>query len=210
MKKNSLKRLAIFAVILSLASASLLSGTLAKYVTSAEGNATAAAAKWSFKAAGGNLATSSAAVSSVVSLDSLGILSSSSGPAIVANNKIAPGASGSLKWALDMRETEVKYKYTVSVKMNEAGSLPDNFQIKNSTGNYVSLDSNGTTWITIKTADVAANAPEADKITSGAVDWKWAFETSSADTNDPKDTLAGIKVSNGAITLKIEAVQLAE
>ena len=218
MRKNKMMRAASALLVATLLTTSVISGTFAKYTTSANGSDTARVAKWgvTVTANGDTFANSynekNAAKATVSSTDKV----------------VAPGTEGSMV-AMTLNGTP-----EVAVKVEYAGEFSlgtaDNWKAGDNGEFYCPLvitvkSTNGTTEIkqndTInnKTAfETAVNnaikayskayeagtdlSAESQKNDSLTVSWKWEYENS----NDAKDTILGNAAANGnaaEVTLKV-------
>ena len=128
MKKKFIGRLGVVALALALVSASLMSGTLAKYTSQAAGTATATVANWSFKANG-----ETSAMTAVDLGDTANRTAYSS--QTIKEGVVAPGTSGQFAIDLDGSGSEVGIDYTLSIKAADGTSLPADLTFTtNSTG----------------------------------------------------------------------------
>lgn len=121
MKKNKMMRTAAGLLVATLLSTCVISGTFAKYTTSAEGSDSARVAKWGFESA------------STISLDDLfkTTYSNASKETVKSSNTekvIAPGTSGSATFGFTYDTTsnsvnapEVAYDFTVSTEGSTIG-----------------------------------------------------------------------------------------
>lgn len=145
MKKSIIARVGIMAVALTVATTSLMSGTLAKYTTEQTGTATALVAHWeaAFKDGVATNANKLEANFTINMGDNKFLNNTDSsyknavdytGTGTAEDPKIykfAPGIKGEVPIVVDMKGSEVDTKYTISVKVDSADSdaLPDNLVI---------------------------------------------------------------------------------
>lgn len=214
MKKNKIMRLASGLLVAVLLTTCAISGTFAKYVTSAESSDSARVAKWGvtvsttgntfggayFNEANGN-GVSTSFVASTHSVHSAG------------GNVVAPGTKGTLAAfaVTGQPEVDVKVTYVATIELANwnTGSedyFPIIFTVKDITGNTETYGLSYTT--ATKKSDTIANliiaveeAIEAnttyyETLTNLStinddivVSWEWPFSTSAA--NDVKDTALG-------------------
>ena len=110
MKKNRILRLGLLALALTLVTASLVSGTFAKYITTASGTGTVTVAKWAIKLGEGS-------ENNVVQLATFH-LTDTVGTGTIGNvmtQKVAPGTAGSFILAYDTKGTEVAQNVTITL-----------------------------------------------------------------------------------------------
>lgn len=221
MKKNKMMRIASVLLIAVLMTTCAISGTFAKYVTSAEGEDSARVAKWgvTITANGETFAEKyndapDAAGTKVVS-------------SVSAENVLAPGTNGSLA-AMTLSGTP-----EVAVNVTYEATLVLNYWTLADTTEYcpIVFTVNGATYgtndtdATNKSANIAAlvvavesaieaysanyaanqNLATESTVATPDVSWSWAFYTDNA--HDVKDTYLGDKAAAGTapeITLTIK------
>lgn len=216
MKKNKMMRAASALLVATLLSTSIISGTFAKYTTSAEGSDSARVAKWGFTEDG-----------TTITLDKLfsdKYETTVDSKAVTGENPkedvIAPGTSGRAQFGFtyggdtSVTAPEVAYSFNVSTNGSQCADT-----IKNNTNIQWKLD-NGEwgTWDKLikaiedldgnKTNDrYEANTlpDEFNNSTSASnlhtVEWQWVFNTD--DEADKKDTEMGNAASLANVTLKV-------
>lgn len=179
----------------------LVSGTYAKYTSTASGSDTATVAKWSFKVSGTEIAVNGSAPT--VTFDLFNTINDTKDGAAetdVKANLIAPGTQGSFELKLK-NDSEVTAQYAIDYKVEKSDTtLP------------ILFSTNGTDW-TNDLVDVAAS--DATKLAVGAaektitVQWKWEYETKAEDNTvtagDGVDTALGIAAQTAAPTVKVTA-----
>lgn len=193
MKKSLLTRLGAGALILTLVSTVLLSGTLAKYTTNVSGTAKATVAKWSFKA-GSTEGASTLAEYTFKDLEkTVGVV----------DGKIAPGTSGKIPVYIDLTDTEVATNLKIEAKVDDAAKLPAGLKIYK-----VIKDGKGGDAFTLTTNDQAVfdtNIDVAD-ITAAKGDYSiyWEWSDDSSDTSIGE----GANGSAATITVKVTGTQI--
>ena len=200
MKKRSLMgRLAALTAVLCLITMSLTSGTLAKYASEASGNATATVAKWNIKFTDG---TTEFADSSNITLnlkDTQKVTDK-----LVADNKIAPGTSGSFALQVDGSGTEVAFTYTIELDMTGLSGVPLEFYDgdPNNGGSKISLNGSKITL----TDNVLVDA--VSKVSTKTLYWNWnSTGIGSGSTEDERDTALGETAATFTIPVTIKAEQ---
>lgn len=171
-KKSYASRLGVLAVALTLVTACLLGGTMAKYVTEVTGTGSATVAKWSFTANGEtetftDINIASTAYTNINNTD---------------KNRIAPGTEGSFDITLDATGSDVAVDYTIA--FSNLKNKPTNLKFYS--------DEAGTTEITNLatgfTGKIDYNATADAMKTTKTVYWKWAYQTGSSDATDVADS----------------------
>ena len=212
MKKNYVMRFAAVLLVLVLLSTCVVSGTLAKYVTSGEAEDTATVAKW-----GVNV--------TVTGNDAFGEkyndVIDASGTKVVSNredtNVLAPGTNGDLGSVTITGQPEVMVDVVVSLditlsgwEVNSAFYCPLVFSDGTTTINGIDYSSASALETAIEALvnktgdDVAANTDLKDTY-DAVLTWAWAFETGATPEakaeNNEKDTALGTAAS---ATIKAE------
>jgi len=194
MKRNVLFKLAGLAIVLTLATSSLVASTFAKYVTEITATDSVSVAAWVVELEDNGTTNTTY----TTTFDLIGTLSDTG----VNGNLLAPGTVGSFSVDYDTTGTEVAHN--ILIELDAADLLTDLTYFK-----FYS-DSDRTTLITpvagkLELADVdrAASAGTTGTVT---VYWGWAF---SADgTQDTADTLDGIAAADFDVTVTLTATQL--
>ena len=195
MKKNMMMRLASVLLIAVLMSTCAISGTFAKYVTSAEGSDSARVAKWDIQLSGNQMTKGHTMAFNLFNTveDSTGGTETD----IAANDGsiIAPGTKGSFEFTLE-NNSEVTASYVIDYTVTNTANIPVVF----------SLD--GTTWKnSIDDLDVTTPVVMAigEAATTVKVYWMWAFEGG----NDDYDTDLGLKGTDVlTVAVKVTATQI--
>lgn len=195
MKKNKMMRLASGLLVAVLLTTSMISGTYAKYVTTASADDTARVAKWQIKVNEKDITAGDAVTFDLFA--TVAELDSTTDDTDVKDSKIiAPGTQG--KFAFDIENlSEVTANYAIKLTIENSANIPLQFS------------SDGTTWVddiatieTDLTADLAIGAAK----TTETVYWRWAFDDTTpgkpAAQSDAGDTALGVK---GTDTVKVTA-----
>ena len=188
MKTNKFLRIASVLLIAVLLTTCVISGTFAKYVSTASGSDTASVAKWSFEVNDTEITTANTFTFNLFNTikDNYSADPAAGDETDVKTDKIAPGTSGSFDIVLEnTSEVTAKYAIDYTVTKNAAATdLPILFSVDG-----------GAAW-TADIADVAASDATELAMESGTttvtVLWKWDFERAEIATNDPIDTGFGI------------------
>lgn len=215
MAKNKTMRVAAFMLALTLITSCFVGGTFAKYVTSADANASARVAKWGVTAevTGGAFADEYAIEDADSALD----------VAVKADvNVVAPGTSGEFGGVAltGTPEVAVRVTKTATVAVEGWAIEGDDFYCPIVVDiNGYQIDGNYATDAAdfanqIKEAIEDANgeyAPGTDLSTvenlNGNYSWSWSFEANeSTDGSDEKDTALGNLETAPTISLSVEVL----
>lgn len=189
MKKNRMMRLASILLVCVLLTTSVISGTFAKYTSSATATDTARVAKWDIKLNDTQMQYTNTFTFDLFST----VIDTKDGNtetdiSTADGSIIAPGTKGQMSFELK-NFSEVVAEYVVDYKITNNENIPVVFSLTGADGTWKS---------NIDELDVTTpvNMPigDADTIT---VYWMWAFEG-----NDAKDTGLGIK---GTDTITVDA-----
>lgn len=200
MKKNKLMRLASALLVLTLLSTCAISGTFAKYTSSATGSDIATVAKWSFKVNGTEIAVSPAAEISFGLFDTIKDTAGAE-ESDVKTNLIAPGTSGSFELKVE-NTSEVTAKYTIALAETNDSGIPLQYSV------------DGNNWVdsVAELSMTGLTEKQLDKETGTAthtVYWRWVFEGTTdgahANQTDATDTTLGIAAQTTAPTVTITA-----
>lgn len=177
MKKNKMMRIASVLLVAVLLSTCAISGTFAKYATSATGSDTVKVAKW-------NVAITEKGQTSFAFdlFETINDTVDSNAETDVKAGLIAPGTQGSFTISLTS-DSEVTANYEVDYTVTNTGNIPIKFSVDG-----------GTTWtddLTDVSGTVAADAELSQDIT---VQWKWDFgegvDDNAHGTGDKEVTVA--------------------
>ena len=200
MKKNKMMRIASVLLVAVLLSTSVISGTFAKYTSTATGSDEARVAKWDFKVSG------STVNSNTFTFDLFKTINDTAGGAESDINPsdgtiIAPGTQGSFEITLK-NDSEVTAQYKIDYTVTNTNNIPVKF----------SLD--GTDWkddideLDVTTPVTVAIGATATPVT---VYWMWEFERGTTDgekeTNNGDDTTLGLA---GTATIEVTATVTVE
>lgn len=189
-KRSPFMRIAGVMLGASLLMTCVISGTLAKYTSSATGSDTATVAKWSIKVSNTEIAANNPTVAFNL-FDTVKDSDATTEESDVAATKIAPGTSGKFDLKI-VNESEVTAMYAIDFTVTNDSDIPLEFS------------TDGTNWkASIDDLDIAAsddtklgmetNSNSATK----TIYWRWAFEkTDDSSTGNTADTLLGIKAQS--------------
>ena len=206
MKNDRITRFAILILALTIITLMIVSGTFAKYTSSATGSDTATVAKWSIKVGSGDgieIAGSSSTVSfdlfSTIKDEDGGseadVAGKASGTAVGSTSAtakiIAPGTSGSFD-IIVKNESEVNATYSIAFESNNT-SIP------------IEFSTDGTTWkSTLSEANVTNAAINMNSAAqTKTVYWRWAYDVSAA--RDTADTNLGVAAQTSPASVTLSA-----
>lgn len=213
-KDNKIMKFASFVLLITVTALILVSGTYAKYTSSATGTDTAVVAKWDIKA-GKNGGVLASLTEGNISFDLFETINDEATGVVetdVTSGKIAPGTKGEFELAIQ-NDSEVTAEYTIDFTVTKGVSVSD-------AAILFSLD-NGNTW-TSDLTDITATRLDMDNTSTTDVDeskttvkvmWKWAYETTNGDA---KDTTVGTNATAATeetaktitVTAKLTATQV--
>lgn len=201
------KGLGMAAVALTLVSACMVGSTLAKYTSEVAGTGTVLAAKWALKA---NLNGEEASDSTLGSFALADTVNTNG----IETGRIAPGTSGEIKVAYDLRGSEVGANVKVQMKLGDgAGSLPENLVFKDSKGNVVNVTSSSD-FVDVASEDIAlADIKAASTPMSCTITWEWPLEKGDDDAAKKLANKADSDYAESAVSIpmdiKVVATQIA-
>lgn len=190
MKGNKLVKLMAFVLLVTVLAIILVSGTYAKYTTSATGTDTAKVALWSIKINDEDIAK---AETKELTVDLFSTITNTDGTdeknvSKTDGSLIAPGTMGSFNLVSIENASEVNATYSVTYTLTGAEGIPLQFTTtKDNEGSW----SNSLPSVNVTNADLKAGA----KADGTMVYWRWAF-----DGNDETDTNLG--TTTPTVTLK--------
>lgn len=194
MKKNKIMRIASVLLVAVLLSTCAISGTFAKYTTTASGTSTARVAKWDVDITNGTQNQTFAFnlfenVQDTKNNASEGEDYTESDVKKESNkNIIAPGTQGSFRIQIT-NKSEVNAKYTIDYTVTNIKRIPVKFSVNN-----------GEDW-TDDLTDVTDDLPIDNQTVDITVMWKWAFE---AENDNDKVATDATDTSLGEVTEDVE------
>lgn len=185
MRKNKTMKMISITLLLVMIALVLVSGTYAKYTSTATGSDSARVAKWAFKVGDTDI------TSNTFTFDLFKTIKDEDGTSdeddVTGTKVIAPGTSGSFAIVLK-NESEVSAKYGIKYTVTNDNEIP------------VQFSTDGITW-----SNSLTNVEASDTLTKLAaktgtetitVQWKWAYDgTDAKDLELGKDGTATISVS---------------
>ena len=195
MEKNKTMKMISITLLVVMIALILVSGTYAKYTSSATGSDSARVAKWAFNVGGTDIA------SNTFKFDLFKTIKDSDGneenDVVSANGDkvIAPGTSGSFDISLE-NKSEVSAKYGVKFTVSNGKNIP------------IQFSTDGNTW-TDSLTNIAADDTKTKLAPNGTktitVQWKWAYEDTNEDTKETTDAKDLALGTAGTATITVSA-----
>lgn len=200
MKNNKLAKFMALVLLVTLLAVILVSGTYAKYTTSATGSDSATVAKWSIKLGDEDIAKST---EKTFAIDLFSTITNTDGTGEKNVKKtdgslIAPGTMGSFTLASLKNESEVNAKYSVTYTLTNESGVPLEFTTNKEDESSWKSDF---TSINVSNEALAMDATA----TTATVYWRWAFTKDTA--RDISDTTLGTTTPTVTLTAKIDVEQ---
>lgn len=200
MKNNKTVKFMALVLFVTILAIILVSGTYAKYTTSATGSDTATIAKWSIKLGNEDIAKST---EKTFTIDLFSTITNTDGSEEKNVKKtdgtlIAPGTMGSFTLASLKNESEVNAKYSVTYTLSNESGVPLEFTTNKDDESSWKSDF---TAVNVSNEALATDATA----TTATVYWRWAFTKDTA--RDTSDTTLGTTTPTVTLTAKIDVEQ---
>ena len=200
MKNNKTVKFMALVLFVTILAIILVSGTYAKYTTSATGSDTATVAKWSIKLGDEDIAKST---EKTFAIDLFSTITNTDGTGEKNVKKtdgslIAPGTMGSFTLASLKNESEVNAKYSVTYTLSNESGVPLEFTTNKDDESSWKSDF---TAVNVSNEALATDATA----TTATVYWRWAFTKDTA--RDTSDTTLGTTTPTVTLTAKIDVEQ---
>ena len=200
MKNNKTVKFMALVLFVTILAIILVSGTYAKYTTSATGSDTATVAKWSIKLGDEDIAKST---EKTFTIDLFSTITNTDGSEEKNVKKtdgtlIAPGTMGSFTLASLKNESEVNAKYSVTYTLLNESGVPLEFTTNKDDESSWKSDF---TAVNVSNEALATDATA----TTATVYWRWAFTKDTA--RDTSDTTLGTTTPTVTLTAKIDVEQ---
>ncbi len=187
MKKNRILKLGLLALALTLVTASLVSGTFAKYVTTVTGTGTVQVARWRANLSDGTTNQGTGVVDTVV-FDLFKTMTGIGDVDQTPTKRVAPGTSGSFVLSYTTDGTEVDHDVTLTLTKS-GGTIPANMTFTVTPSGLTATPA----VLDFKTATSGSFTTSIPAETNGAtgsvtVTWKWPIgATTEAHVQDTID-----------------------
>ena len=199
MKSNKLAKFMALVLLITLLAIILVSGTYAKYTTTATGSDTATVAKWSIMLDTTDITKSSTKTFTLnvfdTILDSDGKTKETN---VATGKKIAPGTSGNFTLASLTNNSEVDAEYKVTYSIKNDGKIP--LEFSTDTGDsktWTSYDK-----LSELNSDSFTEIKQGASATTTTIYWRWAFsDNADATTRDTADTALGTATTLPEVTV---------
>lgn len=200
MKNNKTVKFMALVLFVTILAIILVSGTYAKYTTSATGSDTATVAKWSIKLGNEDIAKST---EKIFTIDLFSTITNTDGSEEKNVKKtdgslIAPGTMGSFTLLSLKNESEVNAKYSVTYTLANESGVPLEFTTNKDDESSWKSDF---TAVNVSNEALATDATA----TTATVYWRWAFTKDTA--RDTSDTTLGTTTPTVTLTAKIDVEQ---
>lgn len=200
MKNNKTVKFMALVLFVTILAIILVSGTYAKYTTSATGSDTATVAKWSIKLGDEDIAKST---EKTFAIDLFSTITNTDGSEEKNVKKtdgslIAPGTMGSFTLLSLKNESEVNAKYSVTYTLLNESGVPLEFTTNKDDESSWKSDF---TAVNVSNEALATDATA----TTATVYWRWAFTKDTA--RDTSDTTLGTTTPTVTLTAKIDVEQ---
>lgn len=200
MKNNKTVKFMALVLFVTILAIILVSGTYAKYTTSATGSDNARVAKWSIKLGDEDIAKST---EKTFAIDLFSTITNTDGSEEKNVKKtdgslIAPGTMGSFTLLSLKNESEVNAKYSVTYTLSNESGVPLEFTTNKDDESSWKSDF---TAVNVSNEALATDATA----TTATVYWRWAFTKDTA--RDTSDTTLGTTTPTVTLTAKIDVEQ---
>lgn len=199
MKNNKLAKFMALVLLVTLLAVILVSGTYAKYTTSATGSDSATVARWNITLNGEDISKGTQKTFKLGLFDTINDTDFTSKDSDVTAGKIAPGTTGKFEIAKLINNSDVnaQYKITYSIDNN---NIPLEFsKDKNA------ADSEWKSLSEFSMNDFVALAKDSTEgVSTGTIYWRWKFERN----DDSADTDFGINTPEVVVTATITVEQV--
>lgn len=195
-KHSPFMRIAGIVLGASLLMTCVISGTLAKYTSSATGTAAATVAKWSVEVNGTDIAKNDTVTFDLFNTINEADITTTEDN--VAGDKIAPGTGGSFALKID-NGSEVDAKYTLALEETNNSNVPIQYSLDKTTW------TDDLTAINTNQTDVALSKETGTKTVT--VYWRWMFEgtTNGAHAGQTDENDTGLGIAGTAPAVQIAA-----
>lgn len=189
-------RIIAFLLTMCMATACFLSGTVAKYESSANGTGKGDIAKWAFEVNDASITGNSATFDFTLSNTIKEVDGSAN--ETDSSDKIAPGTSGTFTIKLEnTSETSASYTISFADVVTGGAEIPLTYTVNDGTNELVE-----STGVFASATNLAAG-----DIVTLTVTWVWAYETVGGDEVDTEIGIAATGTEDLTITATVTATQ---
>ena len=192
-RDNSLMKFTTFVLLITIVAIALVSGTYAKYTSSATGTDTATVAKWSIKVGDKDIATVDTVTFDLFNtvMDTNQTATEEDIATVQGQTLIAPGTEGKFDLVIK-NESQVAAQYSIAFDLTKLNGVPLEFKVGEGTWTK-------TPELVASNDTILAAGAEATTVT---VQWRWAFEGNDG------DTALGITPVTAEVSATITATQV--
>ena len=200
MKNNKLAKFMALVLLVTLLAVILVSGTYAKYTTSATGSDSATVARWNITLNGEDISKGTQKTLKLGLFDTINDTDFTSEDSDVTAGKIAPGTTGKFEIAKLINNSEVNAQYKITYSIDNNNNIPLEFsKDKNA------ADSEWKSLSEFSMNDFVALAKDSTEgVSTGTIYWRWKFERN----DDSADTDFGINTPKVVVTATITVEQV--
>lgn len=200
MKNNKLAKFMALVLLVTLLAVILVSGTYAKYTTSATGSDSATVARWNITLNGEDISKGTQKTFKLGLFDTINDTDFTSEDSDVTAGKIAPGTTGKFEIAKLINNSDVNAQYKITYSIDNNNNIPLEFsKDKNA------ADSEWKSLSEFSMNDFVALAKDSTEgVSTGTIYWRWKFERN----DDSADTDFGINTPEVVVTATITVEQV--
>lgn len=200
MKNNKLAKFMALVLLVTLLAVILVSGTYAKYTTSATGSDSATVARWNITLNGEDISKGTQKTLKLGLFDTINDTDFTSEDSDVTAGKIAPGTTGKFEIAKLINNSDVNAQYKITYSIDNNNNIPLEFSKDQN-----AADSEWKSLSEFSMNDFVALAKDSTEgVSTGTIYWRWKFERN----DDSADTDFGINTPKVVVTATITVEQV--
>ena len=200
MKNNKLAKFMALVLLVTLLAVILVSGTYAKYTTSATGSDSATVARWNITLNGEDISKGTQKTLKLGLFDTINDTDFTSRESDVTAGKIAPGTTGKFEIAKLINNSDVNAQYKITYSIDNNNNIPLEFSKDQN-----AADSEWKSLSEFSMNDFVALAKDSTEgVSTGTIYWRWKFERN----DDSADTDFGINTPEVVVTATITVEQV--
>lgn len=200
MKNNKLAKFMALVLLVTLLAVILVSGTYAKYTTSATGSDSATVARWNITLNGEDISKGTQKTLKLGLFDTINDTDFTSEESDVTAGKIAPGTTGKFEIAKLINNSDVNAQYKITYSIDNNNNIPLEFSKDQN-----AADSEWKSLSEFSMNDFVALAKDSTQgVSTGTIYWRWKFERN----DDSADTDFGINTPEVVVTATITVEQV--
>lgn len=200
MKNNKLAKFMALVLLVTLLAVILVSGTYAKYTTSATGSDSATVARWNITLNGEDISKGTQKTLKLGLFDTINDTDFTSEDSDVTAGKIAPGTTGKFEIAKLINNSDVNAQYKITYSIDNNNNIPLEFSKDQN-----AADSEWKSLSEFSMNDFVTLAKDSTEgVSTGTIYWRWKFERN----DDSADTDFGINTPKVVVTATITVEQV--